>query len=59
MNIQELAKGIRNGMFADRETLGEAYEYVLELAKNSRDGAAILTAVHVMLNTLANQMEKI
>ena len=59
MTHSELASGIRNAMFADRDSIGEAYSYVLELAKNSRDSAALLTAVHVMLNSVANAIDKI
>lgn len=59
MNQRDLAKGLRNGMFADRDTLKEAYDYVLHLVENSQDGPAILTAVHVMLNTVANTIDKI
>lgn len=59
MNQRDLAKNLRNSMFAERETLTEAYNYVLDLAQNSEDGPAILTAVHVMLNTVANTIVKI
>jgi Rad3-related DNA helicase len=44
-------------MFGERETLKEAYEYITAMAKRSDDGIVILTAVHVMMNTIAKQIE--
>jgi hypothetical protein len=48
----ELAKSIRNGMFADRGTnLNEAYNYAFELMKSNPHA---LTGMMVVLNTLSN-----
>jgi hypothetical protein len=48
----ELAKSIRNGMFADRGTnLNEAYNYAFELMKVNPHA---LTGMMVVLNTLSN-----
>jgi hypothetical protein len=44
-------------MFGERETLKEAYDYVTKLAQGSDDAVAMLTAVHVMMNTIAKQVE--
>lgn len=60
MRKEELVKMLRNGMFADRPSISEALEYVNELAQAAgRDGIAVLTAVYVTLNTVANEIEKI
>jgi len=57
MTAHELALSIYSPMFGERETLKEAYEYVTQLAKASDDSVALLTAVHVMMNTIAKQIE--
>jgi hypothetical protein len=45
-------------MFGERETLKEAYAYVTKLAQSSDEPIAVLTAVHVMMNTIAKEIEK-
>lgn len=59
MTIVELANGLRNGMFADRDNLQDAYNYVDELAKHSENPMAIWTAVMVVVNTIAKTIEEI
>ena len=52
MSNLELAKSIRNGIFADRGTdLNEAYNYAFSLMRND---PAMLTGMMVVLNTLSN-----
>ena len=55
--VLHIASGIQNPLFASRDTFGEAYQYAYEVAKASRNPSAVLTAVHVILNTLALQLE--
>ena len=58
--IQELANSISNGMFADRATLKEAFKYVEQIAKASgQDAIAVWTAVFVVTNTIAKELNKI
>lgn len=54
----ELAKGIRHGMFASRPTIEEAWDYVDSIARGcgKENQAAVITAVQVMLNTLAEHI---
>jgi hypothetical protein len=48
----ELARGIRNGMFADRGTdLNEAYNYAMELMMGNPHA---YTGMMVVLNTISN-----
>ena len=54
---KELANKIRNRMFAERDTLDEALDYAFSIAKATDNPAAVMTAVMVVLNTLANQIE--
>jgi hypothetical protein len=58
MTKGEVVKSIRNRLFADRDTINEAYHYVLQVAEGSNNSAAVITAVHVMMNTIANELEK-
>ena len=52
MSNLELAKSIRNGMFADRGVdLEEAYNYAFSLIRND---PVVLTGMMVVLNTLSN-----
>lgn len=57
MNKIEFAKAIRNGMFAERESLDEAYEYAHAIARGTDNPAAVMTAIQVVVNTLANYVE--
>jgi hypothetical protein len=61
MNKTELADSIKNGMFADRETLEDAYGYATNVATSlgGNDSILCLTAIHVLLNTLAKEIEKL
>lgn len=59
MTKEELVKAISNGMFADRETLEEAFKYVDMLAKGSGKEMAVWTAVMVVTNTIAKQIKEL
>jgi hypothetical protein len=58
MTAHELAHMIHNPLFGDCEELKDAYDYVVEIAKASENPAAVLTAVHVLMNTLAIELER-
>jgi len=58
MTNEELAQSIRAPMFAECETLKEAFTYAHELAQSSNNPAAVLTAVHVVANTIAKQLRE-
>lgn len=57
MTPHKLALSIYSPMFGERETLKEAYEYVTKLAQASDEPVTVLTAVHVMMNTIAKHIE--
>lgn len=61
MRKEELATQLRVPLFADRATIDEAYEYFFEVAGaiNDADRAAMLTATGVLLNTVANEINKL
>jgi hypothetical protein len=56
----ELAKSIQNGIFAKRETLTEAFAYANDVFSATRhtDQIAVVTAMQVVLNTLAAEILK-
>lgn len=56
MTKTELARTLTNGMFSDRATLKEAYEYAQWIADSSDNPAAVYTAIHVMMNTIAREV---
>jgi hypothetical protein len=51
MTLEELSR-YRLGLFADRATLDEALQYAHQLAAHTSDPQALITAVHVVLNTV-------
>jgi hypothetical protein len=61
MKKEELVAQISVPFFAHRETLDEAYEYFFKVAGavNDADRAAMLTAAVVLLNTVANEINKL
>jgi hypothetical protein len=54
----ELAKTIRNGLFADRETVEEAWEYAFEMINTLRDSDKMVatTALMVLMNTISKEI---
>lgn len=54
----ELAKAIRHGLFADRATLDEAFQYATEVIGRlkSSEQIAVTTALYVVLNTLSKEI---
>lgn len=58
MTNQQLATALRNNMFAGRDTLDEAFHYALDVANASDNPAAVITAVMVVCNTIADEIEK-
>ena len=53
MKTIELAKALQNGMFGDRDTIQEAYDYAIEMGKSCGCSPQMLTAVQVVVNTIA------
>jgi hypothetical protein len=56
---QRFAQSVRNRMFADRDSFDEAMEYAYSVARGTDNPAAVMTAVMVVVNTLANYVEKL
>ena len=58
MTNLEFAKSLTNGMFADRESVREAFDYAFDVAQGSDNSAAMIAAIMVLSNTIANQIIK-
>ena len=56
----ELAKSIRHNLFADRNTVSEAFDYAFEVINSIResDRAAAMTALMVLMNTISKEIIK-
>ena len=58
MTKEELIHKLRCDMFSDRMTIKEAYDYAWMVAKASDNQIAVMAAVQVLANTIANEIEK-
>jgi hypothetical protein len=58
-NLKEYAQDLDMGIFSSRETLSEALDYAYAIAKATEDPAAVITAVHVVLNTVSRELKQI
>ena len=56
MNTREYASQLRNSLFGERDTIVDAYKYVEQVANASNNPAAVYTAVHVLMNTIAKEL---
>ena len=54
----ELGKALYSGLFVARDNLHDAYEYASQIAQASENPAAVMTAVHVVVNTIAVELLK-
>jgi hypothetical protein len=53
----ELAHSLKAKMFADRGTdIQAAYDYLFKIANASDNPIAVLTAAHVLVNTICNAL---
>ena len=59
MTKDELVHKLRCNMFSHRMTIEEAYDYAWTVARASDNQLAVMTAVQVVANTIANEVEKL
>jgi hypothetical protein len=54
----ELAKAIRHGLFAERATVKDAFDYAFDVIDSMRGAnkVAATTALYVVLNTISNEI---
>jgi uncharacterized protein YaaR (DUF327 family) len=55
--IITLAQGLYSPLFATKESIKESISYAYSIAKGSDNPAAVTTALHVVLNTIAQHLE--
>ena len=55
--IITLAQGLYSPLFATKESIRESITYAYGIAKASNNPAAVTTALHVVLNTIAQHLE--
>jgi hypothetical protein len=58
MTPKDLANSVRNRMYGERETYTQAIEYAVSISRGTDNPQAVLTAVMVVVNTLANYIEQ-
>lgn len=58
MTNVEIAESIRHGLFADRKTIKEAWDYAFEVINRMSDSekVAATTALMVLMNTISKQI---
>ena len=58
MTNEELAKSIRHDLFAERDTVKEAWDYAFDVINgmSESDKIAAFTALMVLLNTISKQI---
>lgn len=59
MRVPEFQKLITQKMFASRDTLEEAYNFADAIIRGSESPMHVATAVQVVVNTVAKEMEKL
>jgi len=59
-DTQELAQSLKHGLFSNRDTVGKAIEYAYQVIESldGRDRILAFTALHVVLNTIAIELEQ-
>ena len=57
--MKDLIKSLKQPMFASRDTIEEAYEYMQMVAKATDNPGAVIVACQVVVNTICNELEKI
>ena len=56
--VQDLATRIYSPLFAERDTIRQAYDELVNVVTDGDNSNAVLTAVHILLNSIAVQLEK-
>lgn len=59
MNVKEYAEHIECKIFSKRDTLAEAIEYAQRIAKGTENPVAVMTALGVVMNTVAHELKNL
>jgi hypothetical protein len=58
MTLNEIINNIHTPLVAKRDTIDEAFDYALMVAKASENPMAVMAAVYVVTNTIAKQLKE-
>lgn len=56
MTPKELGEALTIGLFSDRASIREAFDYAYDIADASDNPIAVRTAIHVVVNTIAKKL---
>lgn len=56
MNTQEFGKSLHSNLFATPDSISAAYDQALQIANASENPAAVMTAVQVVINAIAQEL---
>jgi hypothetical protein len=56
-DIQALASQLYSPLFSHRDNIRDAYNEAIEVAMECENPAAVTTAVHVLMNSIATRLE--
>ena len=58
--VISLAKDLQSPMFATRDSIGDAYDYVMRIVNTlpMADRPAVITAIQVLVNTIAQEVTR-
>lgn len=59
MNLKEYAKSIECGLYSKRNTMDEALDYAYKIAQANEHPHAVITALWVVLNTVAQDLRQL
>ena len=59
MNVKNYAEHIECKIFSKRDTVHEALDYAQMIANGTENPAAVMTAVGVVLNTIAHELKNL
>jgi hypothetical protein len=58
MNTKQLGNALHSALFATPESISAAYDQALQIANASENSAAVMTAVQVVVNAIAQELMK-
>ena len=58
MNTQEFGKSLHSNLFATPDSISTAYDQSMQIANASENPAAVMTAVQVVVNAIAQELIK-
>lgn len=55
---QEFGKSLHSALFATPATINEAYDQAIQIANASENPAAVMTAIQLVVNAIAQELMK-